>query len=62
MQTQQISLPSPPVTFYRKMFKAVASGVFDPPWIPIPLRHGVQRGFVGIQTGTIDRDPRPDAY
>lgn len=32
---------------------------------PPPLRNGVQRGFiffVGIQTGTIDRDTRPDAF
>lgn len=36
MQTQQNkhSLPSPPVAFYRKMLKAVASGIIDSPWIP----------------------------
>lgn len=36
MQTQQNkhTLPTPPVAFYRKISKAVASGIIDSPWIP----------------------------
>lgn len=35
VQTQQNSLPTPPVAFYRKMLKAVASVIFDSPWVAI---------------------------
>lgn len=35
MQTQKNSLPTPTVAFYRKMLKAVASVIFDTPWIVI---------------------------
>lgn len=36
MQTEQNkhSLPTPPVAFYRKILKAVASGIIDSAWIP----------------------------
>lgn len=61
MQTQQNSLPTPPVAFYMKTLKTVAAVIFDPPWIATTSETWSAERCCR-NTNRYDRDARPDAY